>query len=49
MLDQYGNIPLGGTSPDETLVESVEMPKNDFFYEYSIIQNLKADPLEQIQ
>jgi len=31
MLDQYGNIPLGGTSPDETLVESVEMPKNDFF------------------
>lgn len=31
MIDQYGNITLGGTSPDETLVESVEMPKNDFF------------------
>ena len=31
MIDQYGNIPLGGTSPEDTLVESVEIPKNDFF------------------
>lgn len=40
---------IGVTSPDENLVEYVEVQNNDFFVGDNIIQNLKVDLIEQTQ
>ena len=41
---ENAGLRISGTSPDEYIAETVEIPQNDFLWEFSSIRNLRAAP-----